>query len=142
MQYVMVASAGQSDIIMQHAAGREICQILMSRMEETGAPAAAGKDKNRPKKSCSVFYFLPFVFVFVGSRFRIYENVKGVFPFVFARSCFYPELTRIYSVFHPVFNLCEICLEIDMLINLLISQIMHVNMITHGILVNIGPIIS
>ena len=63
MQYVMVASAGQSDIIMQHAAGGEICQILMSRMEETGAPAAAGKDKNRPKKSCSVFYFLPFVFV-------------------------------------------------------------------------------
>jgi len=41
MQYVMVASAGQSDIIMQHAAGGEICQILMSRMEETGAPAAA-----------------------------------------------------------------------------------------------------
>jgi len=83
MQYVMVASAGQSDSIMQHAAGGEICQILMSRMEETGAPAAAGKDENRPKKSRSIFYFLPFVFVFVGSRFRIYGNGKGFFPSVF-----------------------------------------------------------
>lgn len=42
----MVATAGQSDIIMQHAAGGEICQILMSRMEETGAPAAAGEEIN------------------------------------------------------------------------------------------------
>ena len=45
MQYVMVASAGQSDIIMQHAAGGEICQILMSRMEKTGAPAAAAGEE-------------------------------------------------------------------------------------------------
>ena len=116
----MVASAGQSDIIMQHAAGGEICQILMSRMEETGAPAAAGKVENGKKKSRSVFYFLASVFVFMGSRFRIYGNGKGVFPFVSARSYFYPELTRIYFVFHSVFNLCEICLEIDMFKNLLI----------------------
>ena len=120
MQYVMVASAGQSDSIMQHAAGGEICQILMSRMEETGAPAAAGKVENGKKKSRSVFYFLASVFVFMGSRFRIYGNGKGFFPSISARSRFYPELTRIYSVFHPVFNLCEICLEIDMFINLLI----------------------
>ena len=128
MQYVMVASAGQSDSIMQHAAGGEICQILMSRMEETGAPAAAGKVENGKKKSRSVFYFLASVFVFMGSRFRIYGNRsiygngKGVFPSVSARSRFYPELTRIYFVFHPIFNLCEICLEIDMFINLLITN--------------------
>ena len=67
MQYVMVASAGQSDIIMQHAAGGEICQILMSRMEETGAPAAAGKVENGQKKSRSD----PFRFLFCFARFRI-----------------------------------------------------------------------
>jgi len=125
MQYVMVASAGQSDSIMQHAAGGEICQILMSRMEETGAPAAAGKVENgkkNPVPTRSVFYFLASVFVFMGSRFCIYGNGKGFFPSISARSRFYPELTRIYSVFHPVFNLCEICLEIDMFINLLITN--------------------
>ena len=37
---------------------------------------------NNPVPTHSVFYFLPSVFVFVGSRFRIYGNGKGVFrPF-------------------------------------------------------------
>jgi len=67
MQYVMVASAGQSDSIMQHAAGGEICQILMSRMEETGAPATAGKVENGRKKSC----FDPFRFLIPSAHFRI-----------------------------------------------------------------------
>ena len=97
-------------------------------------------DGKNPVPTRSVFYFLPSVFVFVGSRFRIYGNGKGGFPSVSARSRFYTELTRIYSVFHLAFNLCEICLEIDMFINLLITNYAF-NMLTHGILVNIGPII-
>jgi hypothetical protein len=57
----------------------------------------------------SVFHFCLFVFVFAGSRFRIYGNRRGVFPSVSAGSRFHPKLTRIYSVFHSVLNLYEMC---------------------------------
>ena len=77
-------------------------------------------DGKNPVLTCSVFYFVPSVFVFVRSRFCIYGNERGVFPYVSVGSRFHPELTRICSFFHPVFNLCEICLEIDIFINLLI----------------------
>jgi len=85
MQYVMVASAGQSDIIMQHAAGREICQILMSRMEETGAPAAVGKVENGQKKSRSAVPFSTFLrpFSYLWDPVSVFtETEKGFFrPF-------------------------------------------------------------
>jgi hypothetical protein len=70
----------------------------------------------------SVFYFVPPVSVFVVSAFRIYGNRKGVFSARFCGILFYLELTRIYSIFHRIFNLYGICLEIDMLINLLITN--------------------
>jgi hypothetical protein len=57
----------------------------------------------------SVFHFCPFISVFAGSRFRIYGNRRGVFLSVSAGSRFHPKLTRIYSVFHPVLNLYEMC---------------------------------
>jgi len=85
MQYVMVASAGQSDSIMQHAAGGEICQILMSRMEETGAPAAAGKVENGQKKSRSAVPFSTFLrpFSYLWDPVSVFtETEKGFFrPF-------------------------------------------------------------
>jgi len=79
-------------------------------------------DRKNPVPTHPIFYFVPSVSVFVGSCFRIYRNRRGVFPSISPESRFHPELTRIYSVFHPVFNLCEICLEIDMFINLLITN--------------------
>ena len=87
------------------------------------ALAARIKVENGRKKSRSdPFRFLlsSIRFCISGIRFRIYGNGKGGFSSVSARCRFYPKLTRIYSVFHLVFNLCEICLEIDMFINLLI----------------------
>jgi len=75
-------------------------------------------DGKNPILTCPIFYFVPPVSVFVGSRIRIYGNERGVFPSVSAESCFHPELTRIY----PVFNLCEICLEFDMFIYLLVTN--------------------
>jgi hypothetical protein len=68
------------------------------------------------------FLFVPSVSVFVGSYFRIYGNRRRVFPSVSAGSRFHPDLTRIYYVLHPVFNLYGICLEFDMFINLLIAN--------------------
>ena len=62
------------------------------------------------------------VFVFVGSRFRIYGSRNEVSPSVSEEFRFYMELTRIYSVFHPVFNLHKICLKIDMFKNIPITK--------------------
>ena len=98
-------------------------------------------DGNIPVPTRSVFYFCPFVSVFVGFRFCIYGSRNEVSPSVSEKSCFYMELTRIYSVFHPVFNLHKICLKINML-KTYQSLSMHVNMLTHGIPVNIGLITS
>jgi hypothetical protein len=78
-------------------------------------------DENRRKKSCSD----PFRFLFCSVCFRscgILETGERVFPSVSVGSCFHPDLTRMYSVFHPVLNLREICLEFDMFINLLIAN--------------------
>ena len=69
-----------------------------------------------------VFYFYPSVSVFVGSRFRIYRSRNEISPSVSEESRFYMELTRIYSVFHPVFNLHKICLKIDMFKNIPITK--------------------
>ena len=71
-------------------------------------------DRNIPVPTRSVFYFCPSISVFVGSHFRIYGSRNEVSPSVSEESRFYMELTRIYSVFHPVFNLHKICLKIDM----------------------------
>ena len=46
-----------------------------------------------------------------GFRFYIYGNGRLLFPPVYAEFCFYPELIRIFSVFHPIFNVREICLQ-------------------------------
>ena len=78
-------------------------------------------DRKNPVPTRSVFYFIPPVFVFVGSRFRIYRNGRGVFLPVSAGYRFHPELTCIYSVFHP-FSIYMRYVEIDMLINLLITN--------------------
>jgi hypothetical protein len=66
-------------------------------------------DGKIPVPTRSVFHFCPFVSVFAGSRFRIYGNRRGVFPSVSAGSRFHPKLTHIYSVFHLVLNLYEMC---------------------------------
>jgi hypothetical protein len=66
-------------------------------------------DRKIPVPTCSVFHFCPFVSVFAGSRFRIYRNERGVFPSVSAEFCFHPKMICIYSVFHPVLNLHEMC---------------------------------
>ena len=79
-------------------------------------------DGNIPVLTRSVFYFCPSVSVFVGSRFRIYGSKNEVSPSVSEKSRFYMELTRIYSVFHPVFNLHKICLKIDMFKNIPITK--------------------
>ena len=79
-------------------------------------------DGNIPVPTRSVFYFCPSVSVFVGSHFRIYESRNEVSPFVSEESRFYMELTRIYSVFHSVFNLHKICLKIDMFKNIPITK--------------------
>jgi len=70
----------------------------------------------------SVFYFCPSVLVFVGSCFRIYGNRNEVSPSVSDKSRFYMELTRIYSIFHPIFNLHKIYLKIDMFKNIPITK--------------------
>ena len=64
---------------------------------------------------------VPFSTLFHPFPYQIRKQEMG-FPPVFAGSRFHPELTRIWSVFRRVFNLCEICLEIDMFINLLITN--------------------
>jgi len=69
-----------------------------------------------------VFYFCPSIFVFVGFRFRIYEIRNEVSLSVSEELCFYMELTRIYSVFHHVFNLHKICLKIYMFENISITK--------------------
>ena len=69
-----------------------------------------------------IFYFCPSVFVFVGFCFRIYGSRNGISPSVSEESRFYMELTRIYSIFHPVFNLHKICLKIDMFKNIPITK--------------------
>ena len=79
-------------------------------------------DGNISVPTRSVFYFYPSVSVFVGFRFHIYGSGNEVFSSVSEKSCFYMELTRIYSVFHPVFNLHKICLKIDMLKNIPITK--------------------
>ena len=102
MQYVMVASAGQSDSIMQHAAGGEICQILMSRMEETGAPAAAGKVENGQKKSRSAVPFSTFLrpFSYLWDPVSVFtETEKGFFR-PFSRD---PVFIQNWPVFIPFF---------------------------------------
>ena len=98
-------------------------------------------DGNIPVPTRSVFYFCPFVSVFVGFCFCIYGSRNEVSPSVSEESCFYMELTRIYSVFHPIFNLHKIYLKLICL-KTYQSLSMHVNMLTHGILVNIGLITS
>ena len=81
-------------------------------------------DGNIPVLTRSVFYFCPSVSVFVGSRFHIYGSRNEVSPSVSEESRFYMELTCIYSVFHPVFNLHKICLKIkiDMFKNIPITK--------------------
>ena len=79
-------------------------------------------DGNISVPTCFVFYFCPSVSVFVGSRFRIYRSRNEVSPSVSEESRFYMELTRIYFVFHPVFNLHKICLKIDMFKNIPITK--------------------
>ena len=79
-------------------------------------------DENILVPTRSVFYFCPSVSVFVGSRFRIYGSRNEVSLSVSEESHFYMELTRIYFVFHPVFNLHKICLKIDMLKNISITK--------------------
>ena len=69
-----------------------------------------------------VFYFCPSIFVFVGFRFRIYGSRNEISLSVSEESYFYMELTHIYSIFHPVFNLHKICLKIDMFKNILITK--------------------
>ena len=79
-------------------------------------------DGNIPVPTHSVFYFCPSVSVFVGSRFHIYGSRNEVSPSVSEKSHFYIELTRIYSVFHSVFNLHKICLKIYMFKNISITK--------------------
>ena len=79
-------------------------------------------DENISVPTHSVFYFCPSVSIFVGFRFRIYESRNEVSPSVFEKSRFYMELTRIYSVFHLVFNLHKIYLKIDILKNIPITK--------------------
>jgi len=87
-----------------------------------GSQLGLKTDKNIPVPTRSVFYFCPYVSVFVGSRFRIYGSRNEVSSFVSEESRFYMELTHIYSVFHLVFNLHKICLKIDMLKNISITK--------------------
>ena len=70
----------------------------------------------------SVFYFYSSVSVFVGFYIHIYRSRNEVSPSVFEESRFYMELTHIYSVFHPIFNLHKICLKIDMFKNIPITK--------------------
>ena len=79
-------------------------------------------DGNIPVLTRSVFYFCPSVSVFVGFRFRIYGSGNEVSPSVSEKSRFYMELIRIYSIFHPVFNLHKICLKINMFKNIPITK--------------------
>ena len=55
-------------------------------------------DRNIPVPTCSVFYFCPSVFVFVGSHFRIYGSRNEVSPF--PRN---PVFTWNWPVFIPFF---------------------------------------
>ena len=79
-------------------------------------------DGNISVPTRSVFHFCPSVSIFVGFHFRIYGSRNEISPSVFEESRFYMELTRIYSVFHPVFNLHKICLKIDMFKNIPITK--------------------
>ena len=85
---------------------------------------SAVRVENGRKYSCSD----PFRFLFLSVCFRIcgipfpYLEVEMRFLSVSEKSRFYMELTRIYSVFHPVFNLHKICLKIDMLKNIPITK--------------------
>ena len=100
--------------------------------QETGSSRAARSgnylrlglktDGNISVLTRSVFYFCPSVSVFVASRFHIYRSRNEVSPSVFEKSRFYMELTRIYSVFHPIFNLHKICLKINMYKNIPITK--------------------
>jgi TATA-box binding protein (TBP) (component of TFIID and TFIIIB) len=76
------------------------------------AYAAALSVENGQKNShYDPFHFPPLSvrFRICGVRFHIYGNGRGVFPSVLTGSRFHPKLTRIYSVFHPVLNLYEMC---------------------------------
>ena len=99
--------------------GSHFC-IYGSRNEVSSSVTYVGADrvKNGRKYSRSD----PFRFLFLSVRFRIYESRNEVSPSVSEESRFYMELTRIYSVFHPVFNLHKICLKIDMFKNISITK--------------------
>ena len=83
-----------------------------------GARVGLKRDGNIPVPTRFVFYFCPFISVFVGFCFRIYGIRNEVSPSVSEESRFYMELTRIYSVF----NLHTICLKIDMFKNIPITK--------------------
>ena len=104
-------------------------------------PTSVENGRNIPVLTRFVFYFCPSVSVFVGSYFRIYGSKNEVSPSVSEKSRFYMELIRIYSVFHPVSNLHKICLKL-ICSKTYQSLSMYVNMLTHGILVNIRLITS
>ena len=87
-----------------------------------GARVGLRRDGNIPVPTCFLFYFCTSVFVFVGFRFRIYGSRNEISLSVSEESCFYMELTRIYSVFHLIFNIHKICLKIDMFKNILIIK--------------------
>jgi hypothetical protein len=71
--------------------------------------ASSVEDGRKNSRDPFRFPFLSVRFRIYGSRFRIYGNRRWVFPSVSAGSRFHPKLTRIYSVFHPVLNLYEMC---------------------------------
>ena len=75
-------------------------------------------DENISVPTRSVFYLCPSVFVFVGSRFRIYGSRNEISLSISEKSRFYMKLIRIYFVF----NLHKICLKIDMFKNISITK--------------------
>ena len=98
------------------------CSLSLWSINKHALPVGLKADGNIPGPTRSVFYFYLSVSVFVGSRFRIYGSRNEVSPSVSEESCFYMELTRIYFVFHLVFNLHKICLKIDMFKNIPITE--------------------
>ena len=89
---------------------------------ETSGAVGLKTDRNISVPIRSVFYFCLSVSVFVGFCFCIYRSRNKVSPSVSEKFRFYMKLTRIYSVFHPIFNLHKICLKIDMFKNIPITK--------------------
>jgi hypothetical protein len=74
------------------------------------------------RKNLVPFSILFYLFSYLWDFVSVFTRQEMGFSACFRKIPFHPELIRIYSLFHPMLYLREICLEINMSINLIITN--------------------